>query len=141
MRTNPAVAKCRIVGYSLPFAAAFVDRAPAFAVCFVFAAPAFHASFAASGPPVKKALVERPKVSTPSFAVRPPVLAPSLAAFLTLCRFSSAAAGVTAPSASSAPRRNAALRLRRAIPRHLLEALEPLPVRAVERAAEVPAQP
>src|SRR5437667_2276472 len=99
-----------------PFAARFVAFAPAFAVRFVFAAPAFHASFAAFGPPVKNPLTERPKVSTPSFAVRPPVLAPSLAAFLALGRFSSAAAGAAVPSASSAPRRNAALRLRRAIP-------------------------
>src|SRR6266404_5856006 len=122
-----------------PRAAFFVVRAPALAVRLVFAAPVFHASFAAFGPPVKKALVERPKVSTPSFAVRPPVLAPSLAAFLTLCRFSSAAAGVTAPSASSAPRTRAvALRLRRPILHHPLHALEPLLICAVERAAEIP---
>src|SRR5437667_8432678 len=124
-----------------PFAAFFVDLAPAFAVRFVFAAPAFHASFAPFGPPVKNPLTERPKVSTPSFAVLPPVLAPSLAAFLALCLFSAPAAGATAPSASNTPRSNAALRLRWAIPRHLLEALEPLLVRAVERAAEIPAQP
>src|SRR5204863_9403480 len=124
-----------------PFAARFVDLAPAFAVRLVLAAPAFHASFAAFGPPVKNPLTERPKVSTPSFAVRPPVLAPSLAAFLALCRFSAPAAGATAASASSTLRRKAALRLRWSILRHLLQALEPLLMRAVERAAEIPAQP
>src|SRR5437773_2268878 len=113
-----------------PFAARFVALAPALAVRFVFAAPACHASFAAFGPPVKNPLTERPKVSTPSFAVRPPVLAPSLAAFLALCRFSAPAAGATAASASSTLRRKAALRLRWSILRHLLQALEPLLMRA-----------
>src|SRR5438034_523671 len=48
-----------------PFAAFFVDLAPAFAVRFVFAAPAFHASFAAFGRHARVAL-------GPDVARRPP---------------------------------------------------------------------
>src|SRR5437773_10947392 len=123
-----------------PFAAFFVDLAPAFAVCFVFAAPAFHASFAAFGPPVKNAFAERPKVSAPSFAVRPPVLAASLAVLLTLF-LSPAALASGGGAASAASSATTTLSLRRSIHSHPSQSLEPLLMCAVERAAEIPAQP
>lgn len=118
----------KVVGYSLPFAASFVERAPVFAVCFVFAAPAFHASFAAFGPPVKNAFAERPKVSAPSFAVRPPVLAASLAVFLTLFP-SPAALACGRGAASAASSATTTLSLRRSIHSHPSQRLaaEPLP--------------
>src|SRR6266478_2447368 len=83
------------------------------------------------------------------FVVRAPALAVRLVFAAPAFHASFAAFGppvkkalVERPSASSAPRTRAvALRFRRPILHHPLQALEPLLMCAVERAAEIPAQP